>query len=67
MSCSHLPIETTVHQPVATAVPGELTQPCASDPSDGTVGGELMRLDTLVRCERDGKTAIRTWSDNLGK
>jgi hypothetical protein len=60
-----LPIE--VDKPKPTRPPAGYLEPCASQPSDGSMQGELYRLDQLVRCERADKTAIKVYYDNLDR
>lgn len=38
---------------------------CVSQPSDGSISGELTRLSDLVVCERNSKAAMRTWADQF--
>lgn len=66
-SCSSLPTrEVIVHVPTPIAPPDMFTEFCESPASDGTIEGELKRLSNLVACERDGKTAIKDWSEKIG-
>jgi hypothetical protein len=37
----------------------------AGSPSDGSIGGELMRLSDLVKCERGTKDALKAWADHM--
>jgi hypothetical protein len=54
-----------VEKPVAVAVPGEFTEHCASQVSDGTIGQELQRLSDLAQCEFDKQDALSGWSTRL--
>ena len=64
-ACSTPSVVETVHVPAPVLPPTQYLTYCPSQASDGSIGQELLRLDALVRCERAGKDAIKTWSDKL--
>lgn len=64
MSCATSRTE-IVHVPTPVTPPADLMADCQSQPSDGTIGGELMRLSGLANCERGSKAAIRAWAQRF--
>lgn len=65
--CANSPTETIVHVPTPVLPPAQYMTDCTSQPSDGSIGGELTRLSDLVVCERNNKAAMRTWADQFKK
>lgn len=51
---------------ILTPPEGWLTD-CPSKPSDDTIGGELLRLDDVVRCEWDQNKVLRMWLEDVQK
>ena len=60
-------ITTTVTQTKRIAVkpPDNLLASCPDNPSDGTIGGELQRMSSLIKCERDKEQALDEWYKNV--
>lgn len=52
----------TVTKRVPVIPPANLLAYCVSIPSDGTIGGELQRLDNLAKCEHDRLDALNVWA-----
>lgn len=52
----------TVTKRVPVIPPANLLAYCVSIPSDGSIGGELQRLDNLAKCEHDRLDALNVWA-----
>lgn len=67
-SCSTLPTDVTtlpvVHdiKRVPVIPPANLLAYCVSQPSDGSIGQEIERLDNLAKCEHDRLDALNVWA-----